>query len=411
MPEFLTLIPPEDARRKWFSHIDPVDLKSEIVDILHTAGRISAEEIRSPQSLPHFKKSTVDGYAVIARDTFGAGESMPAYLKIAGEIPMGSAIQSGIEPGTAFLIHTGGAVPEGSDAIVMLENTQVAPSGEIEISRAVAVGENIIHVGEDIRDGEILIEKGRRIRPSEVGALAAVGITNLRVANKVRVGIISTGDEVVDPSSAIGIGQVRDINSYTLAALLEKETAEPKLYGIVEDDFEKLLKIAAKAFMECDALLITAGSSASIRDMTANVINELGDPGVLVHGINTKPGKPTILGVCNGKAVVGLPGNPVSALVNGMLFVLPLVDYLAGILPSPFESKVQARLMLNLPSQAGREDWHPVRLIRKESDWIAEPVFGKSNLIFTLSTADGLICIPADSTGLSAGELVDVHPL
>jgi molybdopterin molybdotransferase len=204
---------------------------------------------------------------------------------------------------------------------------------------------------------------------------------------------------------------VRDINSYTLAALVTKAGGEPVLYGIVDDTFEALQKVAARALGECDAVVITAGSSASTRDMTADVIDTLGKPGVLVHGINTRPGKPTILGVCDGKAIIGLPGNPVSALVNGYLFVLPLIGKLLGANPRP-RATVQAKLTVNLSSRAGREDWWPVKLIESRKSGIinfdAEPIFGKSNLIFTLAAADGLLRIPPDATGLSAGEQVEV---
>ena len=225
------------------------------------------------------------------------------------------------------------------------------------------------------------------------------------------MGLISTGDEVIDPSQTPRPGQVRDINSYTLGALVEKAGGVAVRYGIFSDQFEALREAAAKALSECDVVIITAGSSASTRDMTADVIRTLGEPGVLVHGINTRPGKPTILGVCNGKAVIGLPGNPVSALVNGYLFVVPVIEKLLGALPKP-KATVMARLTVNLSSQAGREDWQPVKLIvnrqSKAINYDAEPIFGKSNLIFTLAAADGLLRIHPDATGLSAGEVVEV---
>jgi len=212
---------------------------------------------------------------------------------------------------------------------------------------------------------------------------------------------------------------VRDVNSYTLAALVEKCGGVAIRYGIFSDQFQVLKDAAAKALSECDMVIITAGSSASTRDMTADVIRTLGEPGVLVHGINTRPGKPTILGVCSGKAVIGLPGNPVSALVNGYLFVVPVIEKLLGALPRP-KAIVMAKLTVNLSSQAGREDWWPVKLIVNQRlvlssseaselvNYDADPIFGKSNLIFTLASADGLLRISADATGVSAGEVVEV---
>jgi molybdopterin molybdotransferase len=294
----------------------------------------------------------------------------------------------------------------------MLEYTQPARKTEIEIARAVAVGENIISVGEDVSSGQVVLPRGTFLREAEIGGLMALGLIKVRIVKKPRVGLISSGDEVVDPNQLIvGPGKVRDINSYTLAALVTRAGGDPIRYGIVQDDFSTLQVMARRALAECDAVIITAGSSASMRDMTADVIRTLGAPGVLVHGINTRPGKPTILGVADGKAVIGLPGNPVSALVNGFLFVVPVLEKLLGILPHP-RGMVMARLKVNLPSQAGREDWWPVHLVnpslRGSGVFEADPIFGKSNLIFTLIAADGLLRIPPDATGLSAGEIVDV---
>jgi molybdopterin molybdotransferase len=355
---------------------------------------------------------------------------------------MGDAPDFEIDAGHCALIHTGGMLPHGADAVVMLEYVQSAQKDEIEIFRAVAEGENVIRVGEDVAQGQTVQAKGSLIRPAEIGGLMALGLLQIKVVRKPRVGLISTGDEVIDPGQSPRPGQVRDVNSFTLSALVEKSGGAPKLYGIVADEFVALKKAAAQGLSECDLVIITAGSSASTRDMTADVIRSLGAPGVLVHGINTRPGKPTILGVCDGKAVIGLPGNPVSALVNGYLFVVPVLEKLLGALPRP-QATVLAQLTVNLPSQAGREDWWPVKLIVNRNQatpalpgtagyqgtcaphlsWRtvpggasvenldADPIFGKSNLIFTLAAADGLLRIPPDATGLSAGETVEVYLL
>jgi len=300
---------------------------------------------------------------------------------------------------------------EYTQHIVGAEHRSALSQTEIEIFKSVADGENVIRIGEDVAQNQLVIPKGTQLRPAEIGGLMALGFTSINVAKKPRVGLISTGDEVIDPSQTPRPGQVRDINSYTLGALVEKAGGVAVRYGIFSDQFEALREAAAKALSECDVVIITAGSSASTRDMTADVIRTLGEPGVLVHGINTRPGKPTILGVCNGKAVIGLPGNPVSALVNGYLFVVPVIEKLLGALLKP-KATVMAKLTVNLPSQAGREDWQPVKLIvnRQSSvvNYEAEPIFGKSNLIFTLASADGLLRIHPDATGLSAGEIVEV---
>jgi len=416
MPEFLTLLPPDEAREIMLSYLlrDQPKPDSESIDVISSLNRILDEDIFAPQPLPDFQRTTVDGYAVHASDTHGASDSLPAYLALVGEVPMGDKPTFEIEQGQCALIHTGGMLPKGSDAVVMLEYTQSAQENEIEISRAVANGENVIRIGEDVAQGQLVLSKGTRVRPAEIGGLMALGIKSLRVAKKVTVGLISTGDEVIDPSQSPRPGQVRDINSYTLGALVEISGGMAIRYGIISDKFEVLKEAAAKALSECDVVIITAGSSASTRDMTADVIRQLGEPGVLVHGINTRPGKPTILGVCNRKAVIGLPGNPVSALVNGYLFVMPVIEKLLGALPKP-KATVQAELTVNLPSQAGREDWWPVKLAISDRQsavgYVAEPIFGKSNLIFTLASADGLLRIHPDATGLSAGDTVEVFLL
>ncbi|MFZ5819241.1 MAG: gephyrin-like molybdotransferase Glp [Chloroflexota bacterium] len=420
MPEFLTLLPPDEARDRLLLHLPAPGPAAETIEVAASLGRVCAEDIYAPHPLPQFPRSSVDGYAVRARDTYGASDSLPAYLVLAGEAPMGDAPKSALQAAQCMLIHTGGMLPENADAVVMLEYTQeTRPSAgaagrldEIEILRAVAEGENVIAVGEDVAQGRVVQAAGSLMRPAEIGGLMALGVTMIRVARKVRVGLVSSGDEVVPPHVAPRPGQVRDVNSYTLAALAAQTGGEARLYGIVGDSFADLQAIAARALAECDLLVITAGSSASTRDMTADVIATLGAPGVLVHGVNTRPGKPTILGVCDGKAVIGLPGNPVSALVNGYLFVAPVIERLLGLLPRP-RPAVQARLAVNLPSQAGREDWWPVKLLPSPKGgqgggWSAEPIFGKSNLIFTLAAAHGLLRIPPDATGLEAGESVEV---
>ncbi len=437
MPEFLRLSPPAEALQTLLQALPNRKPAAENVDTLHALGRVLAADVRAPHPLPEFPRSTVDGYAVRARDTFGASESLPGYLTLAGEVPMGTAPDFALPPDSCALIHTGGMLPDGADAVIMLEYTQNVknpPAGsktggriglaEIEISRAVAEGENVLRVGEDVTEGQIVLASGTRLRPAEIGGCMALGITQLRVAGKPKIGILSSGDEVVPPEQSPRPGQVRDVNSYSLAALVESAGGEPVIYGIVPDNPEAMKAAAAKALTECAAVVVTAGSSASARDTTAEAIASLGAPGVLVHGVNVRPGKPTILAVCDGKAVIGLPGNPVSALVIAGLFVVPVIERLLGAKPRP-KASVLAKLNVNLPSQAGREDWVAVRLLPNylvpnplsqndkglvtgEPAFLAEPVFGKSNLIFSLAGADGLVRIPPDATGLSAGEVVEV---
>ena len=407
MPEFLKLLPPAEALEKLLKNVSPIDIV-ETIETNQAVGRAAAEKVLASQDLPSFARTTVDGYTVRAKDTHGASDNLPMYLTHVGEVSMGGAPEFEIGLAQCALIHTGGMLPKGADAVVMVEDTQQVRTGEIEILRAVSVGENVIQIGEDVVQGQTILSKGRVIRPADIGGLMATGFTKVKVAKRPDVAIISSGDEVVPPETQIKPGQVRDINSYTLSALVEQAGGVPHRYGIVSDTFEALQEVAKTALQQNDMLVITAGSSASTRDMTAQVIDTLGNPGVLVHGVNVRPGKPTILGSCGGKVAVGLPGNPVSALIIAGLFVTPVIERLLGIERKGFQAKLQAKLAVNLSSKAGREDWVPVKLKPIDEGFMADPIFGKSNLIFTLAKADGLIKIPADANGMAAGEKIMV---
>ncbi|MCK5317514.1 MAG: molybdopterin molybdotransferase MoeA [Anaerolineales bacterium] len=409
MPEFLHLISPSDALEKildalpqsWAAGI-------ELVSTREAHGRILAERVSAPHPLPPFPRSTVDGYAVQARDTFGASGALPAYLRLIGEILMGKTPTLEVGPGEAAQMHTGGTIPSGADAVVMLEDTQLIDDSEIEVHHATGVGQNILLEGEDVQQGDVVLEPGTLLRPQEIGGLMALGMTSVSVAVSPRVGILSSGDEVVPPEMEPGPAQVRDINSHTLSALINRLGGNPILRGIVPDQHDVLFEAVKQSHLEDDLIIITAGSSVSARDITGDIIQSLGKPGVLVHGISIKPGKPTILAVADDIPLIGLPGNPVSALVVGALILAPLIRRFLGVrrvLPIP---QVPAKLSVNVVSQAGREDFLPVRLQKSEEGTIAEPVFGRSNLIFTLVRADGLVHIPSNATGLSAGAEVMV---
>lgn len=409
MSEFLKLLPPSEALAKLLAHLPPPTPAVERIDTACALGRILADPIIAPHNLPGFDRSAVDGYAVHSADTHGASETLPAYLHVIGEVPMGSAPPFALERNTGALIHTGGMLPDGADAVVMLENTQISRPGELEVLRAVAVNENILFSDEDVKAGHTVLSAGIPLRPAEIGGLMGLGMTTVDVCCKPLVGIISSGDEVVEPGGLLMPGQIRDVNSYSLSALVEEAGGVPKRYGIIPDHGDQLESRLRQALNTCDILIVTAGSSASTRDLTADVINRLGKPGVLVHGVNVRPGKPTILGVCGGKAVIGLPGNPVSALVIARIFVIPVIDRLTGRSATLRRPQLTARVTVNLASQAGREEFVPVHLSTSADGLLADPIFYKSNLIFSLARADGLLHIPADTTGLSAGSLVMVE--
>ena len=407
MPELFTVHTPPDAWRVFLDHFTP-QIRTETLPTMDALDRILAQDLHSAQDLPTFARSTVDGYAVAAADTYGASPGLPAFLDVAGEVPMGQAAAVRVGVGQAVLVHTGGMVPEGADAVVMVENTQRVDEASIEVMKPVAEGENVIQIGEDIGIGDLVLGSGHRLRPQDLGGLLALGITELTVAVPPRVAILSTGDEVVSPDRTPGPGQVRDINSYTLAALVRRAGGEPILHGIIPDNRAALEAAVAQAAADADVVVLSAGSSVSYRDMSAEVIDGLGRPGVLVHGVSVRPGKPSILAVCDGVPVFGLPGNPVSAMVIFDLFVTPTIRLLLGA-SAPAQQQVQARLARNVASTTGREDYVQVQIEERDGELWAVPVFGKSNLIYTLVHADGSIKIPLDSGGIRQGEWVTVR--
>ncbi|HVO69092.1 MAG TPA: molybdopterin-binding protein, partial [Aggregatilineaceae bacterium] len=299
---FFDVLPPDQARSVWWGQVTH-RVSSELVRTADTLGRVTARPISSPEALPAFRRSTVDGYAVRAADTFGASDSLPAYLRVAGEVAMGRAAAVSMRQGEAALIHTGGMVPDSADAVVMVEHTQVFAEGEIEIRRPVAPGENVLQVGEDVLPGAEILPAGHRIQPQDIGALLALGLTdNIPVVRKPLVSLFSTGDELMPPGTpSLAPGQIRDINSGTIRALCVQAGAETHSHDIVRDNPDALYTALLEALPEADMLVVTAGSSVSVRDMTAATINRLGGPGVLVHGVAARPGKPTILAVVEGK--------------------------------------------------------------------------------------------------------------
>jgi len=408
MPEMFKVLPPAEALKVWFDHASPFP-RVESIATEEALDRVLAERLTARSALPTFARSTMDGYALRAEDSFGATESLPAYFSVIGEVPMGRSFPQTVGPAQAAVIYTGGMLPAGADAVVMVERTQKLDAANIEVLRSVAPGENLVYVGEDVKEGELLFEAGSILRPQDLGGLMALGITQVSVAARPRVAIISTGDEVIAPGQTPNPGQIRDVNTYTVAGLVARAGGIAVPCGIIGDNYQALLLATRAALENADMLVISAGSSVSTRDLTADVLNALGEPGVLVHGVAVKPGKPTILGVCNGKPVIGLPGNPVSAMVVAGLFLVPMLRRLQNNPRPLLRQRLTAQLTHNLPSVPGREDYIQVKLVEREGRLWAEPVFGKSNLIYTLVKSDGMICIPLNSNGLYQGEAVDVE--
>jgi molybdopterin molybdotransferase len=411
MPEFFNVFAPDVALQILLDRLRKC-VETEIVPTHRALGRITAEAVLAAEHLPAFPRSTMDGYAVRARDTFGASESLPAYLEVVGEVRMGRAPDITLATGQAVVAYTGGMLAHSADAVVMVENTQQIDATSIEVLqvlRPVAPGENVIQVGEDVRLGEVIVSTGSLLRPQDIGGLLALGITQVKVHCRPRVAIVSTGDEIVTPETTPAPGQIRDINTYTIAALVEQAGGVPVPMGLVKDDYEAQRQMAVEGLSQADMLVFSAGSSVSSRDMTVQVLQSLGPPGVLVHGIAHRPGKPTIMALIEDKPAFGLPGNPVSAMIVFRLLVRPTLYALTGCTQVPQPRTVQARLTKNIPSVTGREDHVQVRLSYADGALHAEPVFGKSNLIYTLIRADGVVVVPLDQGGLYAGAEVPVQ--
>jgi len=387
------------------SNIEVVDIKT----ILH---RILAEEVVAPANLPGFNRSTMDGYAIGAEDSFGATDSLPSYLKIVGEIKMGAKPEFKINPGEAVKISTGGMLPEGANAVMMVEYTEQIDDSTIEARRSISPWENVVRENEDLKIGEIILRKGHRLRSQDIGVLAGIGKTNIKIYRKPKIAIISTGNEIIPAEGEPRIGQIRDINSYTLGACIEEAGGVPVYRGIIKDEVILLEQEIKKTIKEdeVEAIIISGGSSVGVRDVTLEVLNRLGKPGVLIHGVSVKPGKPTILAITNNRPIFGLPGHPVSAMIIFDLFVRPLISWLQGGEYNYSSAKeIEAELTCNMVSDSGREDYVRVFVYKEGEKFYAEPILGKSGLISTMVRASGLIKIGLNIEGLEKGSKVMVR--
>ncbi len=382
----------------------PAQPESERVPLSAALGRVLFSTVESREYVPGFDRSTVDGYTVRAADTFGCSDAIPALLELQGEVNMGEAAAELMEKGSCVYVPTGGAVPNGTDAVVMIEHTENYGDGTIGVTKAVAPGENIIYKGDDVYPGKPVISAGRLIAAQDIGALAAMGITEVSVCRRPIVAIISTGDELVNADKVPMDGQIRDLNSPMLAALVTQAGCIPKCYGIVPDDTGKLSAVLDEALKECDVVLISGGSSVGAKDTTDEVIESKGE--VLFHGIAMKPGKPTILGKVGAKPVWGLPGHPVAAFLVSHIFVRPLLAQLMGRAVKSYT--MPAKLTESVSANHGRAQYNGAHLIFRDGEWYAQPVRGKSGLITTLADTEGYFCIPRDKEGAAAGEIVSV---
>ena len=378
--------------------------QGETVSLSAAMGRILAEDIAAGEYVPDFDRSTVDGFAVRARDTFGCTDAIPAILPLQQTVQMGQGAGFPLNAEACVAVPTGGAVPKGADSVVMLEYTEDYGDGTIGISRPVAPGENMIFRGDDVFPGKVILQKGRVLSSADIGALAAIGRVRVPVVKKLTVGVISTGDELVPPEVQPCPGQIRDVNSPMLEAMLTAFGCHVINYGIVIDDEALLTQKVRQAAAECDAVLLSGGSSVGVKDAACRIIESMGR--LLLHGIAIKPGKPTILGKAGPKPLVGLPGHPVAAYFITKLFVLPLLGRLSGRDMTAYT--VTAKVTQSISANHGRAQYHCCRLTPRDGEVWAEPIRGKSGLITTLAGADGYFCIDRDCEGLPKNAEIQV---
>ena len=406
--EFLRVETLGVVREKMLLHVGSQLVTEETVTLGESHGRIIAQDVFSPVDIPSFRRSTVDGYAVLSGDTAAAGESIPVFLTLKGQVDIGTPALVSVESGECIEVPTGGMLPDGADAVVMWEYTEPFGDDGIAVSHSVAFGENVVLPGEDAKAGDLLLCRGKRVLPQDIGVLAAAGITSVPVYTSPRLTIVSTGDELVPPEQEPGQGQIRDINSFALTALAQKHCFTVIGQHVLPDREDDIERVMSSAMNDSNIVIVSGGSSKGKKDLTRTIFARLSSPGVTTHGIAIKPGKPTILAYDDNTCtlLVGLPGHPVSAM---MVFELLIGWLLREVTGSAAPTAVPAQILCNLAASPGKLTCQPCNLWHTPDGYVVEPVFGKSGLITTLTQANGYFIIDRDSEGLQAGETVMVY--
>ncbi|MCE7734628.1 MAG: molybdopterin biosynthesis protein [Candidatus Heimdallarchaeota archaeon] len=405
---FRELIGVEEARQIFYKHA-PLNPHGTIhLPLIEALGYVLAIDVFSPINVPPFDRSAMDGFALVANDTLGSTESSAINLKVIGEIKSGYVFEGIIQAKECVEISTGAPLPAGADSVVMVEYTD-RKADRVDIFKSAAPGQNVMSAGADIQEGELILRKGTQLTSRELAVLGAIGIAEIEVIKKPKVGIFSSGDEVISPGEPLLPGKLYDINSIAISAGIIENGGQPTFLGIIEDEYSALEKKLSENLKLFDLLIISGGTSAGMGDMLFEVVDNIGEPGLLVHGIKVKPGKPTILAVCDGKAIIGLPGYPASALSIFQLFVIPYIRLLSGLAPLETKSKIKAKIKQRLRSVMGRHEFKPMNLIRSDEGWLAFPVPGGSGAITSIALADGFVEIGENESFILADTEVEIN--
>ncbi|MEM2123587.1 MAG: molybdopterin-binding protein [Candidatus Bathyarchaeia archaeon] len=398
MSPFRLLISRKEALKILLGSVKPIE-RTEVIPVEEASNRVLAEDLIPDMDVPPFDRAAMDGYAVRAEDTYGASSMEPRILRLEGVLHAGESTDVEVKSGDCIRIATGSPIPKGADAVVMAEYTE-EDEGKVYVYRVVHPGANIARKGEDIKSGEPILKRGAVLNPARIGVLAALGRRGIKVYEKPRVAIIPTGTEICEPGSKPDKGQIYDVNSYTLSSILRENGAITLRSPIVPDSYEELSS-ALKRFLDYDALIFSGGSSVGEKDLLARVIQEYGD--LLFHGVQIKPGKPTLFGLVHGKPVLGMPGYPTSCLSNAYIFLVPMIRRMARLPPKRWR-RAKAKMAKRTVSASGREQFLPVKLM----DGKAYPVFKQSGDITSMAYADGYIILPVNLDVIEEGEEVTV---
>lgn len=382
-----------------------ITLKNETINISHGLGRVLSADIVSTMDVPHFDRSVVDGYAVKLTDVQGASNAIPGFLRIVGEVQMGKETIESLHQGETFYVPTGGMVPAGTEAMIMIEYTEKLGEKDLAIYTNAGANENMMRIGDDIRNGELVFSRGHLLRPQDIGVLSALGYQHIEVYKRPRLSIISTGDEIIRPGTTPKPGEVIDINTPALAAVAKRLGAEVISTGYARDDREEIRSAVENGIENGDMVILSGGSSMGEKDYTVQVIDGLGQ--VLLHGLAVKPGKPTILGTVSQKPVIGLPGQPAAAIMVLMIVLQEFMKLYYGQDVFKYQT-VQGMLMENVHAAPGRRTFQTVSISKTENGIEVRPSHGKSGMITLLSYSDGYIEITENEEGKNTGDLVEV---